>query len=161
MDIESILAPGRTTCSLEAGSKKRAIELAAEYIAGSLPGSNVANLYRGLLDRERLGSTAIGHGVAIPHCRLEECDEIVGALFVFSDPIEFAAPDDDPVRIMFVLLVPANETDKHLAALAMLAERFDVPSYRESLITAGNDKELYERACTGISDITSQQMGDT
>lgn len=146
MDIQTILAPTRTTCSLNAGSKKRAIELAAEHIGASLPDLNVGNLYRGLLERERLGSTAIGHGVAIPHCRLEDCNKIVGALFVFSDPIDFSAPDEIPVSIMFVLLVPANETDEHLSALAMLAERFDQEDYRNALISAKTDTELYQRA---------------
>jgi PTS system nitrogen regulatory IIA component len=146
MNIESILAPSRTVCALEAASKKRAIERAAEIIAESMPGINVGALYRGLLERERLGSTAIGHGVAIPHCRLRDCDKIIGALFTLSDPVDFSAPDDEPVSIMFVLLVPENETDHHLAALAMLAERFEQRSYRSALTSAGSNNELFERA---------------
>jgi len=146
MDIDSILVPERTICSLRASSKKRAFELAAKHINQSAPHLETGDVYRGLIEREKLGSTAIGDGIAIPHCRLEGCNSITGSLFVLEDPIDFLAHDDEPVNIMFVLLVPASETTEHLATLGMLAERFQINRYRKDLITAKNNKELYERA---------------
>ena len=146
MDIESILVPERTICSLRASSKKRAFELAAKHINRSVTHLETGDVYRGLIEREKLGSTAVGDGIAIPHCRLEGCDSITGSLFVFEEPIDFLAHDDEPVNIMFVLLVPASETTEHLATLAMLAERFQIEEYRKDLIAAKNNAELYEHA---------------
>ena len=146
MDIDSILVPERTICSLKASSKKRAFELAAKLIHRSVPHLQTGDVYRGLIEREKLGSTAVGDGIAIPHCRLEGCDSITGSLFILEDPVDFLAHDDELVRIMFVLLVPASETTEHLATLGMLAERLQVKAYRKNLITAKDNEELYERA---------------
>ena len=156
MNIDSILVPERTICSLRASSKKRAFELAAKYINRSVPHLETGDVYRGLLEREKLGTTAVGNGIAIPHCRLEGCDSITGSLFVLEDPIDFMAHDDEPVSIMFVLLVPASETTEHLATLGMLAERFQVKKYRKDLITAKDNEELYKRALSALNpDIKS------
>ena len=146
MNIDSILVPERTICSLRASSKKRAFELAAKHINRSVPHLETGDVYRGLIEREKLGSTAVGDGIAIPHCRLEGCDSITGSLFVLQDPVDFLAHDDEPVSIMFVLLVPAFETTEHLATLGMLAERFRIKTYRKDLITAKDNEELYKRA---------------
>ena len=156
MNIDSILVPERTICSLRASSKKRAFELAAKYINRSVPHLETRDVYRGLLEREKLGTTAVGNGIAIPHCRLEGCDSITGSLFVLEDPIDFMAHDDKPVSIMFVLLVPASETTEHLATLGMLAERFQVKRYRKDLINAKDKEELYKRALSALNpDIES------
>lgn len=146
MDIDSILVPERTISSLKASSKKRAFELAAKHINQSVPHLETGEVYRGLIEREKLGSTAVGDGVAIPHCRLEGCESITGSLFVLEDPIDFLAHDDKPVSIMFVLLVPASETTEHLATLGMLAERFQIKEYRKRLLTAKDNAELYQNA---------------
>ena len=146
MNIDSILAPERTICSLRASSKKRAFELAAKHINRSVPDLETGDVYRGLIEREKIGSTAVGDGIAIPHCRLDGCDSITGSLFVFEDPVDFLAHDDELVSIMFVLLVPPSETTEHLATLGMLAERLQVKTYRKDLITAKNNEELYKRA---------------
>ena len=151
MNIDSILIPERTICSLRASSKKRAFELAAKHINRSVPHLEIGDVYRGLIEREKLGSTAVGDGIAIPHCRLEGCDSITGSLFVLEDPIDFLAHDDGPVSIMFVLLVPASETTEHLATLGMLAERFQIEGYRKDLMTAKNNAELYKRALSAPS----------
>lgn len=146
MKIASILTPERTCCDLEASSKKRAIEEAAEHITKTLRHLDAAEIYENLINREKLGTTAIGNGVAIPHCRMQNCDEIVGGLFKLSQPTNFEAFDDQPVQIMFVLLVPAEEVEDHLETLAMLAESFESEKFRENLLQATSDRELYERA---------------
>jgi len=151
MDIDSILVPERTICSLRASSKKRAFELAAKHINQSVPHLETRDVYRGLIEREKLGSTAVGDGIAIPHCRLEGCDSITGSLFVLEDPIDFLAHDEEPVSIMFVLLVPASETTEHLATLGMLAERFQIEGYRKDLIAAKDNTELYKRALSATT----------
>lgn len=151
MKIESILVPERTCIDLEASSKKRAIEEASRHIARTrtLPHLDAAEIYENLINREKLGTTAIGHGIAIPHCRMKNCNDIVGGLFKLSQPTDFDAFDEEPVQIMFVLLVPEDEVNDHLEALAMLAERFESESFRESLFQATSDQDLYERATQG------------
>ena len=152
MDIESILALERTVCSLDAGSKKRAIEYAAGHIVRALPGLDINDVYRRLIEREKLGTTAIGKGVALPHCRIKSGKTIVGGLFTLARPIDFLAPDDEPVEIMFVLLVPESETTEHLETLATLAKRFEQATYRRALTTATSDAELFARAIAPIDD---------
>ena len=146
MNIESILAPERTYCGLAAASKKRILEEAAIRIADSLPGIEAEELFGKLINREKIGTTAIGHGIAIPHCRLDGCKGIVGSILTLSNAIDFQAFDDQPVNILFVLLVPTEEVDEHLQVLAMLAEKFESSAYREKLTNATQDSELYEFA---------------
>lgn len=146
MNIESILASNRTFSHIETSSKKRAIEKAALLIAESLPSLDSSEIYSKLIAREKLGATALGNGIALPHCRLKGCTDIVGGLFTLRSPIDFSAMDDVPVNIMFVLIVPEEEVDKHLEAMAMLAKRFESAEYREGLITARHNQELFERA---------------
>lgn len=156
MNIDSILAPDRTRCSLSASSKKRAIESVSEIIAASLPELETGDIYRSLIEREKLGTTAIGEGVAIPHCRLELCESIIGGLFVFDEPVDFSAHDEVPVRILFVLLVPESETTEHLKTLAMLAEGFSNDENRKLILEAGNDDELYQAALVLGTSTTSE-----
>lgn len=151
MNIESILTPERTVAKLAAGSKKRAFELASQQIVGSLPYLKVRQVYRGLLQREKLGSTGLGDGVAIPHCRLDSCKAVTGALFTLKQAIDFGAPDNLPVEVIFILLVPSGadaggSNQKHLSTLAMLAERFANPAYRQALLAAESNRSLYQAA---------------
>jgi len=146
MKIDSILAPERTFCNISTRSKKNAIEKAATLIAETMPSLDAHNVFKKLIEREKLGPTALGYGIAVPHCRIEGCKNIVGALFTLDTPIDFAAFDDTPVNIMFVLLVPIKEVDNHLKAMAMLAERFESVKYREDLLSATTGKELFDRA---------------
>lgn len=146
MNIASILAPERTCVGITAGSKKRAIEQAAIRIAEAQQNLSAQDVYERLISREKLGTTAIGHGVAIPHCRIDACEEIIGGLFKLESPIDFEAFDDEPVSILFVLLVPTEEVDEHLQTLAMLAKNFESDAYRRRLLDADSDQELYDRA---------------
>ena len=146
MIVESFLTQQRTYCHLRLSSMKRALDEAAARIAASEPALNREEIYQYLSDRERLGSTAIGQGVAIPHCRMPGCRQITGALITLAEPIDFEAFDDEPVSTMFVLLVPPDETDEHLKVLALLARNFESEYYRRALTTAHGDDELYKRA---------------
>jgi len=146
MKIDEILTPGRTCSNLSASSKKKAIEFISQKISSSDPLLVTGQVYRGLIDREKLGTTAIGEGVAIPHCRLAKCKKTIGGLFVFSDPIDFSAPDDRGVRIVFALVVPEQETNEHLRTLSMLASGFSSVETRQRLMTARSNDELYQAA---------------
>ncbi|MCZ6852531.1 MAG: PTS sugar transporter subunit IIA, partial [Gammaproteobacteria bacterium] len=93
--------------------------------------------------RERLGSTGLGGGVAIPHCRIA-CDEINAAFLKLEEPIDYDAPDGQPVDLLFVLVVPPDETHAHLEVLANLARIFGEPDNRATLRRASSSTELYE-----------------
>lgn len=146
MNIESILVPERTKAQLQAGSKKQALENIAEIIHENLPEISSEDLFASLIARERLGTTALDYGVAIPHCRFAQCRRITGSLFQFKQGIDFDAYDNQLVNVVFVLLVPLDEVEEHLEVLAMLAKRFAMKDFREALQAAGNDQELYQIA---------------
>ena len=146
MQLESLISPGRTLCGIEGGSKKRALELLANTIAQDIPEIDADELFRRLIGRERLGSTGIGHGVAIPHCRVEHCKGTVGALITLADPIDFDAIDSQPVDILFAMLVPEDAHDEHLQTLATLAGALNNPEYRQRLRKATSDEALYQAA---------------
>jgi len=150
VNIESILAPERSFCAISAASKKRAIEEVAEKLANCIEGISTLELYNKLTSREKIGTTAIGHGIAIPHCRLESCKTITGGIFTLSTPIDFGAFDDELVKVLFVLLVPQEEVDEHLQVLAMLAKRLDSEKYRNSLIAADQHQTLYRSAIADL-----------
>jgi PTS system nitrogen regulatory IIA component len=151
VDIKSFLLPERTQCRISVTSKKRAIEEASRRIAATNRLLDADEVYSHLIAREKLGTTALGHGIAIPHCRLDSCDEIIGAMFTLEQGIDFEAFDQIPVQVLFVLLVPTKEVDEHLQVLATLASRFDREDYRSSLFNAATDAALFEAAVRDMS----------
>ena len=122
-------------------SRKRALERASELVATTVAEASTQDLYDALLARERLGSTALGDGVAIPHCRAA-CGTIRAAFLKLETPVDFDAPDAVPVDLIFVLVVPQNENEAHLEVLAKLAALFGDPANRESLRAADTGAEL-------------------
>ena len=111
-------------------SKKRVFERAAEAMGGSLNLSS-ETIYRALLAREKLGSTAIGEGIAIPHCRINDCAVAAGCLVTLQEPIDFGSADGQDVDIIFVLLVPEEATEVHLKLLAAVARSFSHAEVRD------------------------------
>jgi nitrogen PTS system EIIA component len=146
MQIQSIISPNRTLCGLEGGSKKRALELLANAIAEDIPSIDADDLFRRLIARERLGSTGIGHGIAIPHCRVDKCTATIGALITLTEPVDFDSIDSQPVDILFAMLVPEDAHDEHLQNLAALAGALNDADYRERLRAAATDEALYQAA---------------
>lgn len=146
MQIQNLITPGRTLCGVEGGSKKRALELLANAIAQDVPGIEADELFRRLIGRERLGSTGIGHGIAIPHCRIANCDSTLGALLTLAEPIDFDAIDSQPVDILFAMLVPEDAHDEHLQTLAALAGALNNADYRQRLRAANSDAALFQAA---------------
>ncbi len=150
MQIQSLLTPERTRSSLDAGSKKRALEILAEVIAQNIPSINADDLMRRFQARERMGSTGVGHGVAIPHCRISNSDaeQAIGALITLAQPVEFDSLDGEPVDILFAMLVPEESHDEHLKNLAALAGALTRSEFRHRLRSASDAQALYEAAVT-------------
>lgn len=153
-DITSILEKNTTCTNVDAQSRKRAIELAADLLAHRHPDLSARPLFDELMNRERLGSTALGDGVAIPHCRTR-CKRIHAAFLRLAQPIDYDAPDGAPVDLLFVLVVPPEETSAHLEVLATLARLFQDPENRASLRRQTTDGELYQEIVRLISNQTA------
>lgn len=153
MQISQILAPERTLCRIEGVSKKRVLEILANTIAENVTGADIDadDLFRRLIARERLGSTGIGHGIAIPHSRVPGCSGTLCALITLKDAIEFDAMDGEPVDVIFAILVPDEANDEHLQTLANLAGALNEAAFREALRAADSSDELY-RAAIAHSD---------
>ena len=139
-----LLEPACVRAHAPAQSRKRALEIAAGLLAARHPGLAERALLEEFLKREDLGSTGIGEGVAIPHCRID-CPAVVAALISLDAGIDYEAIDDQPVDLLFVLVVPTAETDAHLNLLATLAGIFSEASNRRSLRAETDDLALWER----------------
>lgn len=148
MQIQSILSPARTLCCAPGSSKKRVIENIAHFICQDSPELDPDQVFESLVAREKLGSTGLGQGIAIPHCRIKSCHGIVGALITLDQPTDFDAIDNRPVDILFVLLVPEEATDEHLQVLSELARQFSNSDYCRHLREADCDQSLYQAALT-------------
>ncbi|CCK74617.1 MAG: PTS IIA-like nitrogen regulatory protein PtsN [Oleispira antarctica] len=144
--IDSILTPERTVKSAPLSSKKKVLEYLGSFIADHISESSADEIYERLLNRERMGSTGIGEGIAIPHCRLKQCDKTFGVLLQLETPIDFDAIDRQPVDLIFALLVPEEATDEHLKTLSMLAQKLSQADYRDALRNSTDSQNLYQRA---------------
>ncbi len=127
-------------------SKKRVLEQISELICEHAPNLDAEEIFAGLIGRERLGSTGIGEGIAIPHCRLESCKQTTGALVRLQEPIDFDAIDGQAVDLLYVLLVPTEATEAHLQTLAALAEMFSKAEVRNLLRDTESADQLYKAA---------------
>ncbi|HED13422.1 MAG TPA: PTS sugar transporter subunit IIA [Gammaproteobacteria bacterium] len=134
LPLTNIITPSRVVVGLQAGSKKRLLEELAELLANAGRVIDKATVFRGLLDRERLGSTVLGQGVALPHTRISDLEQPIGALIILDTPIYFEETEE--VQIACALLVPAESSDDYLKLVAKLAELFSESSFREALLAA-------------------------
>jgi PTS system nitrogen regulatory IIA component len=145
--LPSLLPPEHVLLDVAAADKHRVFELAGELLEGE-SGVHRAQIVSSLAARERNGSTALGHGIAIPHGRVKRLHRAMGAFIRTREPIPFDAPDDAPVRLVFVLLVPEKSTDLHLEILSELAQLFSDRTLRRSLAEAP-DALTAQRLITG------------
>ncbi len=149
--LSQILTPARTVCGAPGISKKRLFETIATIVCEdqvSLPYDEVLDH---LISREKLGSTGLGQGIAIPHCRVGDCAEPLGTLLTLEKAIPFDAPDDHPVDLLFVLLVPKEAHQQHLDILATVAGLFSQADFCARLRAAGDDRALYDIACSAAA----------
>ena len=145
MQIADIITPERVVCQVQATSKKRVLETISEIIASHSDTNMHANeIFDSLFARERLGTTAIDHGVAIPHGRIKGSTDTIGAFVQLSDGIDCDAMDHQAVSLMFALLVPEESTEEHLQILARIANMFSNEELRGQLRAATDNKKLYD-----------------
>ena len=133
MQIDHLLSHDRIACGQSATSKKRVLEAAAALLAGADPSLEPTAVFESLIGRERLGSTGLGHGIALPHGRMPYKGQPIGALITLKDGVDFDALDGHPVNQVFALVIPEESTEEHLQILASLARVFSDTSVREQL----------------------------
>ncbi len=143
-DIANILTPGCTIAQLPGVSRKRVLQQVSDLLAAQYPQLSARALFDALNERERMGTTAVGEGVAIPHCRTD-VDKIVAAFFVLNQGIDYDAPDGEPVDILFTLVVPTGEDPAHLDVLAILAKTFADSANRAALRDCTDDSVLHQQ----------------
>lgn len=135
--LTKLLTPSQVLLDLEASSKKRVFEQAGILFESHL-GLARSVVFDSLFAREKLGSTGLGQGVAIPHGRIKGLKQAAGAFLRLSNPVPFDSPDGRPVSLLFVLLVPEQATEEHLQILSELAQRFAERPFRDALLAADN-----------------------
>lgn len=157
MNLSTLISPDTVICDIEANSKKRVLEILAELL--SLHASHQDNLEKSLLEndsntlcifqllveREKLGSTGMGHGVALPHARTDTTDHAMGAFIKLKKGIDFDSPDQQPTDLIFALMVPEHSTEQHLQILAHLAALFSDTALCNALRATSTADELYNQ----------------
>ena len=141
--ISKILAPDCVMLDSESASKKRVFENVGLLFENTL-GIARSQVFDSLFAREKLGSTGLGQGVAIPHGRVKGLRDAAAAFVKMKTPIPFDAPDGQPVKFIFVLLVPERATDLHLQILGELAQMFSEQSFRERLEATDDPTEMHQ-----------------
>lgn len=150
IQLDQVLSSERVYTGAFGVSKKRVLQSLAERLAASLDGVAEVDLFDQLIARERLGSTGLGQGIAVPHCRLAQIERPIAALAKLDEAVDFESPDRKPVDLLFVLVVPEAATDDHLNLLAAVVERFNDSALVKSLRQASDSQTLYQQFIQGL-----------
>lgn len=157
MNLDTLISSNAVISTNKIKSKKRALELLAEILAedGTLLKQqstdydqdaekiDALEIFQLLTEREKLGSTSMGHGVALPHTRTNLTEHAIGAFLKLEQGIDFDSPDDQATDLIFALMVPEHYTDEHLKILAYLATLFSDENFCNTIRNTTNDQDLY------------------
>jgi PTS system nitrogen regulatory IIA component len=149
MDLCDLLAPDDIIASLQATSKKHALQELAT-IAAERTGLDSREIFNTLLQRERLGSTGLGRGIAIPHVKLEGLKGILCVFARLDEPIEYESHDNEPVDLIFLLLAPDHASGDHLKALASISRVVHQPTTLDALRNAADSAALRSALTTMV-----------
>lgn len=158
MKLDTLIDSNAVITSSDIKSKKRALELLAEKLGEIAADANQSpspetppsasayalEIFQLLTEREKLGSTSMGHGVALPHTRTSLTDHAIGAFLKLNKGIDFDSPDDQKTDLIFALMVPEHYTDEHLKILAYLATLFSDEVFCEEMRKSTSNNEIYE-----------------
>lgn len=144
MKLQDILTKDGTCCSLPINSKKRILEKICSLAVSKIPDLDQHQLLESLMEREKMGSTGIGNGIAIPHGRLNNTQKVVAVLITTEQPIAFDAIDDRAVDIFIALFVPEDCCDEHLSTLQSIARLFSSKSNGKLIRKCRTNEQLFE-----------------
>ena len=142
--LDQILAPECVRCDVPAASRKRTLQVLGEIFADADPALTAQGVFDLLVARERLGSTGLGEGCALPHARVPGLGRTLAAFVRLGKGVDFDAPDHVPVDLVFGLLVPEKSTDEHLETLAAIARVFADDRVRSSVRSAEEPARIRE-----------------
>ncbi len=142
MLISDLLSPERIRCDVHSSSKKRLLEIISRELARNSDDLNQREVFESLCARERLGSTGLGKGVAIPHGRVKGSHDVQASFIRLKKPLPFDAIDGEPVDLLFAIAVPENCNEDHLKLLAQVAELFSDPDLLMQLRAAEGSGNL-------------------
>ncbi|MDX9884093.1 PTS IIA-like nitrogen regulatory protein PtsN [Thauera sp.] len=154
--ISQLLPLSNVVVDLDASSKKRVFEQAGLLFENN-QGIARSTVFDSLFTRERLGSTGLGQGIAIPHGRIKGLKDAAGAFLRLAAPVQFDAPDGRPVSMLFVLLVPEQANETHLQLLSELAQMFSDREFREALQNAPDPAHIHQMFLTWGADAADQR----
>src|SRR5947199_5105047 len=154
--VANLLRADRIVLDRQVSSKRRLFEQAG-LLFENHHGLARRLVFDSLFARERLGSTGLGQGVAIPHGRIKGLKEALGTFFRLAQPVAFDAPDGNPVGLVFVLLVPEQATEKHLQILSELAQMFSDKGLREAMSQAPDAGALHQLITAWQPDAAGQR----
>jgi PTS system nitrogen regulatory IIA component len=163
--IADILTLERVKLNVECASKKRVLEIASQVLASAQEGLESWAIFDILLERERLGSTGVGRGIAIPHGKLAELHAPVGCFLRLQEPADFNSPDGLGVSMVFAVLVPENMLDNaedtHLAILGQLARRFSDPEFCTAIRTTPSSDTVFSLLTRKLAGSTCEETDAT
>lgn len=142
MIINDIISLDRTKCSVECHSKKRIFEVISEIAVKQSPELDQVEVLSSLLSREKMGSTGIGHGIAIPHGKIKGLTNMIAVIVTSNHPIDFDAIDSQLVDIFFAILVPEDQSDKHIQALSGIARKLSDKETVKAIRSAKTKNEI-------------------
>lgn len=151
MNFSDIISLNRIAINVECASKKRTLEVLSQLVCDDYDNINQNDVFDSLIARERLGSTALGKGIAIPHGRLKSGKKTLAAFVQLKEGIDFDAPDGAPVDLLCALSIPEKCSDEHLQVLAYLSEKFSNDAVREKLRNAKDPQEILDALTTPIN----------
>ena len=165
MNLDTLISSNAVISNPDIKSKKRALELLAETLAEQLSAStpdtdqasaevNALDIFQLLTEREKLGSTSMGHGVALPHTRTNLTNHAIGAFLTLDKGIDFDSPDDQKTDLIFALMVPEHYTDEHLKILAHLATLFSDENFCTAIRNTADQAKIHDHLINW--QITSQ-----
>lgn len=156
--IADILTPGRIVTHMRVSSRKRMLEEISGLLGADKGNLDAAAAFQSLVERERLGTTAIGDGVALPHGRIKGLTTVIGALATLAEEIDCDALDHQPVNIVFALLMPEHAGEEYLQFLSELASIFKDKALRERLLRGESPEDLYH-TLVSVYDVTDRKVG--
>lgn len=151
MKLEQLLSPDCTVCAVPGTSKKGVLQQISRIAANAFKNATEKELLNALVAREKLSSTGIGKGIAIPHGRLQQHQQIIAVLVTTEKPVSFDAIDDQPVDIFFALFVPEDHCQQHLQTLAAIAAFLGDKTNAKRLRRCKSSEQLFKIA-TGQED---------
>lgn len=138
IQLSEVLTSDHIWLDVELPSKKKTLEWLSECFGAAQVGLSSDEVFSQLSEREKLGSTGVGHGVALPHCRLEQCQAPIAMALRLAEPIAYDAVDNKPIDLVFALVVPGAADRQHLELLAQIAKRFGDAQRRDTLRAASD-----------------------